>query len=281
MNDNVLYINKPQGISSFDICYKLRKVLNTKKIGHTGTLDPNATGVMVILYNEATKAAQFLVSDKKTYKARVLLGTKTDTLDIDGNVVETRPYAVPEKEKIEEVLNYYRGKSKQVVPITSAKKINGKKLYQYQLKGQEVELPVIDIEVFDISLNEIYEDGFEFSCEVTAGTYVRALARDILEKLDEIGTLSKLCRTCIDDINLDECDELDDVLNGKYTAHNLLDVLSKRYKTYEVDNVEDIKNGKRIKIDSDEQYLLLTNNNELLAMYQKDGNEYKSARGLW
>ena len=281
MNGNVLYINKPQGISSFDICYKLRKVLNTKKIGHTGTLDPNATGVMVILYNEATKAAQFLVSDKKTYKARVLLGTKTDTLDIDGNVVETRPYAVPEKEKIEEVLNTYRGKSKQVVPITSAKKINGKKLYQYQLKGQEVELPVIDIEVFDISLNEIYEDGFEFSCEVTAGTYVRALARDILEKLDEIGTLSKLCRTCIDDINLDECDELDDVLNGKYTAHNLLDVLSKRYKTYEVDNVEDIKNGKRIKIDSDEQYLLLTNNNELLAMYQKDGNEYKSARGLW
>ena len=281
MNGNVLYINKPQGISSFDICYKLRKVLNTKKIGHTGTLDPNATGVMVILYNEATKAAQFLVSDKKTYKARVLLGTKTDTLDIDGNVVETRPYAVPEKEKIEEVLNSYRGKSKQVVPITSAKKINGKKLYQYQLKGQEVELPVIDIEVFDISLNEIYEDGFEFSCEVTAGTYVRALARDILEKLDEIGTLSKLCRTCIDDINLDECDELDDVLNGKYTAHNLLDVLSKRYKTYEVDNVEDIKNGKRIKIDSDEQYLLLTNNNELLAMYQKDGNEYKSARGLW
>ena len=281
MNGNVLYINKPQGISSFDICYKLRKVLNTKKIGHTGTLDPNATGVMVILYNEATKAAQFLVSDKKTYKARVLLGTKTDTLDIDGNVVETRPYAVPEKEKIKEVLNSYRGKSKQVVPITSAKKINGKKLYQYQLKGQEVELPVIDIEVFDISLNEIYEDGFEFSCEVTAGTYVRALARDILEKLDEIGTLSKLCRTCIDDINLDECDELDDVLNGKYTAHNLLDVLSKRYKTYEVDNVEDIKNGKRIKIDSDEQYLLLTNNNELLAMYQKDGNEYKSARGLW
>lgn len=281
MNGNVLYINKPQGISSFDICYKLRKVLNTKKIGHTGTLDPNATGVMVILYNEATKAAQFLVSDKKTYKARVLLGTKTDTLDIDGNVVETRPYAVPEKEKIEEVLNSFRGKSKQVVPITSAKKINGMKLYQYQLKGQEVELPVIDIEVFDISLNEIYEDGFEFSCEVTAGTYVRALARDILEKLGEIGTLSKLCRTCIDDINLDECDELDDVLNGKYTTHNLLDVLSKRYKTYEVDNVEDIKNGKRIKIDSDEQYLLLTNNNELLAMYQKDGNEYKSARGLW
>lgn len=281
MNGNVLYINKPQGISSFDICYKLRKVLNTKKIGHTGTLDPNATGVMVVLYNEATKAAQFLVSDKKTYKARVLLGTKTDTLDIDGNVVETRPYAVPDKEKIVQVLNSFKGKSKQVVPITSAKKINGKKLYQYQLKGQEVELPVIDIEVFDIYLNEIYEDGFEFTCEVTAGTYVRALARDILEKLGEIGTLSKLCRTCIDDINLDECDELDDVLNSKYKAHNLLDVLSKRYKTYEVDNVEDIKNGKRIKIDSDEQYLLLTNNNELLAMYQKDGNEYKSTRGLW
>lgn len=281
MNANVLYINKPQGISSFDICYKLRKVLNTKKIGHTGTLDPNATGVMVILYNEATKAAQFLVSDRKIYKARVLLGKKTDTLDIVGNIIETKDYNVPSKEKIEKVLKSYKGKSKQEVPITSAKKINGKKLYQYQLMGQEIELPIIDIEVFDIYLNEIYEDGFEFTCDVSAGTYVRALARDILNDLGEIGTLSKLCRTSIDDIKLEECDELEDVLNGKYTNHNLLDVLSKRYKTYEIQNVEDVKNGKRIKIDSDDKYLLLINNNELVAMYEKDGEEYKSARGLW
>lgn len=281
MNSNVLYIDKPSGISSFDICYKLRKVLNTKKIGHTGTLDPNATGVMIILYNQATKAAQFLVSDKKTYKARVLLGVKTDTLDIDGKILENKAYQVPKKADINYVLNSFIGKSKQVVPITSAKKINGKKLYEYQQKEQEVELPVIDIEVFNIYLNEIYDDGFEFTCEVSAGTYVRALARDILEKLGQIGTLSKLCRTCIDDINLQECDELNDVLNGKYRNHNLLDVLSKRYKTYEVNNVDDIKNGKRIKIESDEEYLLLINNNEVLAMYQKDNDEYKSVRGLW
>ena len=110
---------------------------------------------------------------------------------------------------------------------------------------------------------------------------VRALARDILAKLNQIGTLSELCRTSIDDINIDECDRLEDVLDGKYTKHSLLDVLSKRYKTCEVNNVEDIKNGKRIKIDSDEKYLLLISNGELLAMYVKDGSEYKSARGLW
>lgn len=281
MNNNVLYINKPKGISSFDICYKLRKVLNTKKIGHTGTLDPNATGVMVILYNEATKAAQFLVSDKKKYKARVLFGIKTDTLDIDGNVIEKLEYKVPDATEIEMVLSSFKGISKQEVPITSAKKINGKKLYEYQLKNQEVELPIIDINVYDIHLDNIYDDGFSFTCLVSAGTYVRALARDILAKLNQIGTLSELCRTSIDNINIDECDRLEDVLDGKYTNHSLLDVLSKRYKTYEISNVEDIKNGKRIKIDSDEKYLLLISNGELLAMYVKDGSEYRSARGLW
>lgn len=279
--NSVLYINKPKGISSFDVCFKLRKVLGTKRIGHTGTLDPNATGVMVILYNEATKAAQFLVSDSKEYKCRVLLGIETDTLDIDGNVVKKEDYIVPTREKIEPILKSFLGNSKQIVPITSAKKINGKKLYQYQLEGKDVELPVIDINISMISLDEIYDDGFSFTCSVSSGTYIRALVRDILIKLNLIGTVSELCRTKIDSISIDQCDNMDDVLNGNYQTHELLDVLSSRYKTYEVNNVDDIKNGKRIKIDSDDEYILLLNNGELLAMYQKDGNEYKSARGLW
>ena len=279
--NSVLYINKPSGISSFDVCFKLRKVLNTKRIGHTGTLDPNATGVMIILFNEATKGVQFLVSDTKVYKTRVLFGIETDTLDIDGNIVNKQEYIVPKKEDIIEVLNSFKGQSKQVVPITSAKKINGKKLYQYQLEGKDVELPVIDITVYDIELNEIYEDGFLFTCKVSSGTYIRSLVRDILNKLNIIGTVKDLQRTMIDDISIDECDELDDVLNGKYHTHDLLDVLSKRYKQYDVENIKDIMNGKRIKINSNEEKLIIVHDSKLLAMYQKDGNEYKCIRGLW
>lgn len=278
---NVLYINKPKGMSSFDICYKLRKVLNTKKIGHTGTLDPNATGVMIVLYNDATKGAQFLVSDTKQYKTRVLLGIETDTLDIDGNVIKEEEYIVPNKERIIEVLSSFKGKSKQEVPITSAKKINGKKLYQYQLEGKEVELPIIDIEITEIELNEVYNDGFSFTCTVSSGTYIRSLVRDILNKLGIIGTVQELCRTRIDNIELSQCDDFENVLNGIYTEHELLDVLSSRYRTVETENVNDIKNGKKIKLNYNDEYIVLTNNSCLLAIYKKDNDEYRCARGLW
>ena len=279
--NNVLYINKPAGMSSFDVCFKLRKVLNTKKIGHTGTLDPNATGVMVILYENATKANQFLVSDTKQYKTRVLFGIETDTLDIDGNVIDRQNFVMPNIDDINNVLNSFLGSSKQTVPLTSAKKVNGKKLYEYQYKGIEVELPIIDINIFDITLNDIYIDGFSFTCTVSSGTYIRSLVRDILKKLNIIGTVSELQRLKVDNIDINKCDDFSDVLNGNYNSHSLMEILSSRYKTYEVNNDIDIKNGKRIKIDSNEEFILLTYKNEALAMYKKDGEEYKSARGLW
>lgn len=278
---SVLYINKPKGISSFDVCYKLRKVLNTTKIGHTGTLDPNATGVMIVLYDKSCKASQFLLADTKEYKTRVLLGKQTDTLDIDGNVISESDFVVPDRNTLIEALDSFKGKSKQKVPLTSAKKVNGKRLYQYQLKNIDVELPVIDINIETIELDEIYDDGFSFTCRVSSGTYIRSLVQDILDKLSLKGTVLELCRTMINDISISDCDELDDVINGKYTSHELIDVISKRYSIYNVDNKSDILNGKRIKIDSDEEYLAIVNNNDLLAIYKKDGLDYKCIRGLW
>ena len=129
---NVLYVDKPSGMTSFDVCYRLRKVLKTKKIGHTGTLDPLASGVMIILFDKATKANQFLVSDNKEYIAKVKLGVETDTLDIDGKIIKEAPYSLPEKDKLIEVLNSFVGSSRQIVPLTSAVSVNGKRLYQYQ-----------------------------------------------------------------------------------------------------------------------------------------------------
>ena len=279
--NTVLYVNKPKGITSFDVCYKLRKVFNTKRIGHTGTLDPNATGVMIVLIDEASKGAQFLVSDKKEYIARVKFGIETDSLDICGKVLKQCDYAFPSKQSIINVLNGFVGTSKQIVPMTSAKRIDGKKLYEYQRDNIEVELPTIDINVYDITLLNIYDDGFGFRVSVSSGTYIRSLVRDICAKLGIIGTTLELIRTKVDNVSLSDCDDLDAIINGDYHAHELYDVLKDRYKTYETDDENYIKNGRRLKIDSLEDKLIITHNDHLLAMYAKDGNEYKCVRGLW
>lgn len=277
----MLFINKPQGISSFDVCFKLRKVLNTKKIGHTGTLDPNATGVMIILYDKATKANQFLVSDTKTYKCRVLFGIETDTLDIDGNIIEHTDYISPGIFTIIDALESFKGKSIQEVPITSAVRVDGKRLYEYQRENKEVELPKREIEVFNIDLIENHDDGFTFICKVSSGTYIRALVRDILNKIGIIGTVSKLERIAIDNISLDMCDDLNTVLNGYYQTHSLYELLSTRYKTINYDNIDDIKNGKVIKLDTNENKVLICKDNEVYAIYEKDNDVYKCVRGLW
>ena len=155
--ENVLYVDKPKGISSFDVCYRLRRVLGTKKIGHTGTLDPNATGVMIVLFDKATKANQFLVSDSKEYLAEVKIGIETDTLDIDGNVIGQYDEAMPDETTLKEALDAIKGESEQEVPITSAVSVDGKRLYQYQRENKEVILPKRRIEVYDISLKTVKE----------------------------------------------------------------------------------------------------------------------------
>ncbi len=278
---NVLYVNKPAGISSFDVCFRLRRVLGTKKIGHTGTLDPNATGVMIVLFDKATKANQFLVSDKKEYLARVLFGVKTDTLDIDGQVIEEKDYDMPKQEDIEVILASFLGESTQEVPITSAISVNGKRLYRYQLEGKEVELPVRKIEVFDICLTQMHEDGFSFLCTVSSGTYIRALVRDILEKLGPIGTLAALERKAVDDVRIEDCDTLDEIMKGNYQRHSLYDLLKRRYEVFEDFDEAYVLNGKKLKICSDAPKLLMAKGSKALAIYEKDGAVYRCQRGLW
>ena len=277
----VLYVNKPSGISSFDVCFKLRKVLHTKKIGHTGTLDPNATGVMIVLFDKSTKANQFLVTDRKEYETRVLLGKETDTLDIDGKALGEYKYEVPDENTLKKALNAFKGRSVQEVPITSAVSVDGKRLYQYQKEGKEVELPKREIEVFSVELLNIYEDGFSFLSRVSSGTYIRALVRDILSSLNLHGTVLTLKRTAVDDVRIEDCDELNDILEGNYHLHDLYDLLSKRYEVFEDFDEKDVLNGKKLVIESDQPRLLMAKNHEALAIYEKDGDLYRSLRGLW
>ena len=279
---NALFINKPSGITSFDVCFRLRKVLGTKKIGHTGTLDPLADGVMIVLFDKATKANQFLVTDNKEYIARVRLGIETDTLDIDGNVINETAYNLPDKDDLINVLDSFLGQSRQEVPLTSAISVNGKRLYQYQREGKEVELPIRDINVYEIKLLEIHEDGFSFKAKVSSGTYIRALVRDILKKLKLTGTLCSLTRTAVDNVTLDQCDALEDIEKGNYTLHDLYELLSVKYPLVDYENIDDIRNGRSIKIDNDSNRVLIVHDKEVLAVYDKNpDNSFSCARGLW
>ncbi len=278
--NGIVYIDKPKGMTSFDLCRKLRPFFATKKIGHTGTLDPNATGVMVILGGSATKAAQFLVHDRKEYEAEVLLGIATDTLDIDGKVLEEKPDQMIDETALREAMTKYLGKSKQIPPMTSAIKVQGKKLYEYQRQGKDVEVEERDIEVFAIELLSLTENGFVFRADVSSGTYIRALVRDLLNDLGLVGTLKELRRTKAGNVTIDMCTSPEKVLTEGAPLHDVYEVLSDAYPVYGYEPENDILNGKKISLDSDEERVLIANGKRALAIYEKDGSIYRCVRGL-
>lgn len=275
----IVLVDKPKGITSFDVCFKMRKIFGTKKIGHTGTLDPNATGLMMILVDNATKANQFLVSATKEYIATVKIGIKTDTDDIDGNIIESKNEVMPSRDIIEETLKSFLGKSKQIPPMTSAIKVDGKKLLEYKRKGETVDIKARDIEVFDIELLDITTDCFVFRCKVSSGTYIRTLAQDTLTKMGIIGTCSELRRTKIDDFSVDDAYTIEKINEGSFKELSMYDVLSKYYPVVQVNNRNDVINGKGLKLDLDFDKILCVDNKEVLAIYQKE-DIYRCVRGL-
>ncbi|MGM9957755.1 MAG: tRNA pseudouridine(55) synthase TruB [Erysipelotrichaceae bacterium] len=278
---SILYIDKPKGMTSFDICFRLRKVLGTRKIGHTGTLDPNATGLMIVLSDKDTKANQFLVSDSKEYIAECLIGCSTDTLDIDGSIIEEKEETMPDRNDIDNVLKSFLGDSMQLPPMTSAIKVDGKKLYEYQREGKTVELEPRPVNVSEIELLNVNERTFSFRCKVSSGTYIRVLLQDILKKLNIIGTLKELRRTSINEINVDQADKFEDVLHGIYHVHDLHELLIKRYPEIEVENTFDFINGKRVKLDCNYDEVLISHEGKCVAIYAKENNYYVSKRGLF
>ena len=278
---SILYIDKPKGMTSFDICFRLRKVLGTRKIGHTGTLDPNATGLMIVLSDKDTKANQFLVSDSKEYIAECLIGCSTDTLDIDGSIIEEKEETMPDRNDIDNVLKSFLGDSMQFPPMTSAIKVDGKKLYEYQREGKTVELEPRPVNVSEIELLNVNERTFSFRCKVSSGTYIRVLLQDILKKLNIIGTLKELRRTSINEINVDQADKFEDVLQGIYHVHDLHELLIKRYPEIEVENTFDFINGKRVKLDCNYDEVLISHEGKCVAIYAKENNYYVSKRGLF
>ena len=210
--DGLILINKQKGFTSHDVVNVIRKKLNTKKVGHTGTLDPNATGVLPILIGKGTKISKYLMEHDKTYIATLKLGEKTDTGDSEGQVIEEK--SIPKdlrKEDINDVLQSFLGKQKQLPPMYSAIKINGKKLYEYAREGKEVKIEPRNIEIYKIELLEYQNNKIKFEVECSKGTYIRTLCEDISQKLGTVGYMEELQRTIVNTFKIEDSILLDDI----------------------------------------------------------------------
>ena len=203
MVEGIILINKPKDYTSQDVVSKVKKILNIKKAGHTGTLDPMATGLLPVMLGNYTKLSKYLIEHDKTYVATLKLGMKTDTGDITGKVIEERTVDV-DFNKIEEVLKSFLGKQMQIPPMYSAIKVDGKKLYEYAREGKSVPVPPREIEIYKINLININIDDEEikFSVACSKGTYIRVLCENIAEKMNTVGTMSGLERVNVDMFNI-------------------------------------------------------------------------------
>lgn len=214
--DGILIVNKPKGYTSHDVVNILRKELNIKKIGHTGTLDPNATGVLPILVGQATKVSKYLIEHNKEYIAELKLGEKSSTGDIEGEFIEEKEVPNLTEEQITEILNSFLGKQKQTPPIYSSIKVNGKKAYEYAREGKTVTLEPRDIEIFSISFINFKNNTITFKVMCSKGTYIRVLCENIAEKLRTVGLMQNLCRTKVDNFCINNSVTIEDIKkNGK------------------------------------------------------------------
>jgi len=214
--DGILLVNKPKGITSRRVVNEVVRAIGVKKIGHTGTLDPLATGVLVLCVGKATKLAEKITAKDKEYVATVKFGFETDTLDTDGEVLKKQNDFNINREELLVVLNSFVGSYLQEVPKYSAVKINGRRLYEYARKGIDVELPKKEITIFEIELLDFNKREFKFRVLVSKGTYIRSLIRDVGLRLGVLMTMSDLIRTKQGEFSIEDCYTLEQIQNGEY-----------------------------------------------------------------
>lgn len=276
--DGIIVINKPKGITSREVVNKVCKLLNTKKVGHTGTLDPIATGVLVLCVGKATKLVETLTSNDKEYVATVKLGILTDTLDTDGTIIEKKCVNL-DKDKLVNVLNSFIGTYNQEVPIYSAVKINGKKLYEYARAKKEVTIPKRMVEIKKIKLMEFGNDYYKFKVTVSKGTYIRSLIKDINDKLGVIGVMSDLVRTKQGKFSINNSYTLENMENNNYNVLTITDVL-KDENCVIISNTlfEKVKNGALINNEYNTSMVTFIYNDSVIAIYKiydKDKSKLK------
>ena len=270
--NGVLLINKEKGITSSDVVVKLKHILNTKKVGHTGTLDPLAQGLMLVTVGKATKISNLLTEKYKEYIATFELGYQTDTYDTEGKVINKSDKLV-NKDKIIEVINSYKKTYLQEVPIYSSVKVNGKKLYEYARNNIEVELPKREVEIKDIEILSIEENKVVIKTFVSKGTYIRSLINDIGMSLETYATMTDLIRTKVDKYNLEDAYTLEDVEENNYKLLSIEEVLD--YPKIELDDqlFKKVSNGVKLSNDYNiNDKVILKYNDHLVAIYEEKDN---------
>lgn len=272
--DGIVLINKEKNCTSRDVVNQVSKILKTKKIGHTGTLDPIATGVLVLCIGKATKLVEVITSYDKEYEAEVILGIKTDTKDITGKILKEEK-AIISKENIEECLKKMIGTYNQTVPIYSAVKINGKKLYEYARNNEEIELPKRKVTIKKLKLisditYEKEKTKFKIKCHVSKGTYIRSLIEDIAANLNTIGTMENLKRTKQGNFQIASANTIQDIENNKFKIYSIEEILEKFYKIEMTDDLYfKIKNGSIIKNNYNHDIVAFTKNDKVIAIYKE------------
>ena len=278
--NGIFLINKEANWTSFDICAKVKRLFNTKKVGHSGTLDPFAEGLMIVCLGQATKIIPFLENYNKTYLATIKLGEETDTLDNTGNIIDKKDVLNYSLEELKNVLNSFLGKSQQIPPMYSALKHDGVPLYSLAREGIEIERKPRNIEIFSIELIEYNKPFLTFKCKVSKGTYIRTLAKDIAIKLSTVGHLVKLIRTNIDKFDLNMAKKVNELtINDSISIVEMLTL-----PTLIVDNEieKKIRNGNKLSLQGKNILLLVNEKKEALAIYEKkEDGYYYSKRGLF
>ena len=274
--NGILIVDKPNNYTSRDIVNIVSKELKTKKVGHTGTLDPMATGVLVLCIGEATKLVELLTSSSKEYIAGITLGIETDTLDEEGIIIKYDKKDISDTDIITAV-NSMKGSYNQEVPNYSAVKINGKKLYEYAREGIDITLPKREVEISSIEIiSNIEHDEyikFQIKTKVSKGTYIRSLVKDIAYKLNTVGIMSSLRRIKQGRFDISEAYKLDDIQKGNYKIITIEEALKDMYT---VDLDEDlyikVSNGVKLPNTYNQNIVVFKYNNKVKAIYKDDNN---------
>lgn len=261
--DGIIIVNKPKGITSFDVIRKLKKMLRTKKIGHTGTLDPLASGVMLVCVGKSTKLAQDLEAKDKVYIADFDIGYATDTYDTEGKKIAENHIEVS-KENLIEATKKFLGSIKQVPPMYSAIKMDGKKLYDLARKGIEVERSERDVKIEYINILNFGENKAQIQTKVSKGCYIRSLIYDIGKDLGTYATMTELLRTAVGDYSLEQA----------YTLEEIENLITKNNFEF-LKTVEEIFNYPIYKLNSEKEFTLFKNGNTVKINEKIENGRYR------
>lgn len=276
--NGILLIDKPAGMTSHDVVNRIRRIYHTRKVGHAGTLDPMATGVLVIGIGKATKALQFLSADEKAYQCTLKLGEATTTYDAEGDVTEAVPFTG--YEHLEDVMAGFLGTSLQMPPLYSAIKVDGKKLYEYAREHQDVKVKPREITIHQLDIIAAEGPFITFYVRCSKGTYVRSLCVDIARQLGYPGHMTALRRMSSGSFDISACHALEDV--DETLQPISLDDVFMSYDRLVIDDEKIAMTGRKIKSDCDHNVAIYSQEGHVLAIYGPDGQGYlKSLRGLF